>query len=98
MQGKGCLGEIELTSDFPVGGIDPFLCVVHIYEEEGIPPAVGAEELHGRGELGACSLLLAVELLAKVVVKLDVLRLCSEGSEQEDKSDTIEMSHKEYEG
>ena len=82
MQGKGSLGEIELTSDFPVSGIDSFLCVVHIYEEEGIPPAIGAEELHGGGEYGASSLLLAVELFAKVVVKLDVLRLCSEGSEQ----------------
>ena len=39
-----------------------------------------------------------VELATEVVVKLDVLRLCPEGGEQEDKSDTIEMSHKEYEG
>ena len=92
------MSELELACDLPVGGADSFVLVVHIHEEEGIPPSVRAEELDGGGECGARGLIFLVELATEVVVKLDVLRLCPEGGEQKDKSDTIEMSHKEYEG
>ena len=93
MQGQRELAEAELTRDLPVGRGDALALIVHIDEEEGIPPAIGAEELHGRGELGALGLVLAVELAPEVVVELNVLCLRSEGSQQEYKRDTIKLSH-----
>ena len=93
MQGQRELAEAELTRDLPVGRGDALSLIVHIDEEEGIPPAIGAEELHGRGELGALGLVLAIELAPEVVVELNVLCLCPEGSQEEYKRDTIKLSH-----
>ena len=80
----GCEGastaKTELTRDLRVGTLKELITQVEVDEIVPRAPLIGLELLDGDSDLLTAILLVRVDVTAEVVVKLDVLCVCADGS------------------
>ena len=79
----GLLAEVELAGHLGVGSLGEPAAEVYIDEVEPGAPFVGFELLDGHGVSWSACLFLGVEVASEVVVELDVLRMGTDGGDEQ---------------